>query len=324
MVGRNLAILLAIVLALSATGACKAQLLSDSNGPMDGAWRDGTFERVPGFYLNPGIKKFINSFASYEYPYAPGVTGKSRLEFPIDNWFGGFQFNKTYKSMSFNAEFWCRLNEVIALKMQDSDWEDDHYPPDQKTAFSQSNNRMPFGYLLDFSVDWDFPYMSIVRLRPVVGARYQRFHFIAGDGFQWGLPLSQFPTEPLNGDVYDDTFTFLQFYLGAKSCLWLGPVLVTLQADYAWLKAFQDDLHLLRSPFRMTDKGTGYCWHLAAGVSLGVTNSISLRLEGDFKRLATTVCPHTWWDAGVPGESWGGAKIWSDQKSVTGYAELRF
>ncbi len=324
MVRRDVAFLLATVLTLAAAVACEAQLLSASNGPVDWGRGGAAFERVPGFYVNPGIRKFINSFASYEYPYAPGNTGKSRLEFPIDNWFGVIQFNQTYNNMSFNAEIWCRLNEEITLKMQDSDWEDRVYPPDQKTAFSESKNRMKRGYLLDFNVDWEFPYGSIARLRPVVGVRYQRFRFIAGDGFQWGLPLSEYPTEPLNGDVYDDNFTFLHLYLGAKSCLWLGPLVVTLQADYAWLKADQEDRHLLRGIFRMTDNGRGYCWHLAAGVSHPVSNSVSLRLEGDFKRLVTTFCSHSWWDTGVHGKSWGGAKVWSDQQSVTGYVELRF
>jgi outer membrane protease len=317
-------ILLVVVLALTFAGICEAQFLSAPNIAANEARTAGIFEREPGFYLCPGIKKFINSFASYEFPYAPGDIGKSRLEFPIDNWFGGFQFNKTYRYMSFNAEFWCRLNEQMHLKMQDSDWEDGVYPPDQKTAFSESRNRVPSAYLLDFNMDWDLPYVSALRVRPVVGVRYQRFHFIAGDGFQNGLPLSQFPTEPLQGDVYDDTFTFLQFYLGGKSCLWLGPVLMTLQADYAWIKADQDDLHLLRGLYRIADNGSGYCWHLAASLTLGATDFMSFRLQGDFMRLTTTRCPHTWWDTGVSGETWGGARIWSDQQSVTGYAELRF
>jgi hypothetical protein len=324
MVRRDLTVLLATVLTLAAAGVCQAQLLSGPNGALDWQRVDGAYERVPGCYANLGIMKFINSFASYEYPYEPGYTGKSRLEFPIDNWFGGIKFGQTYSNMSFNAEIWCRLNEETASKMQDSDWEDDVYPPDQKTAFSESKNRMTGGYFVDFNADWEVPYGSSARLRPVVGVRYQRFHFIAGDGFQWGLPLSDFPTEPLKGDVYDDSFAFLHLYFGVKSCLWLGPLVVTLQADYAWLKADQDDRHLLRGLFRMADNGRGYCWHLAAGVSLPVSNSVTLRLEGDFKRLATTVCSHNWWDRGIPGLSWDGAKIWSDQQSVAGYAEFRF
>jgi hypothetical protein len=324
MVRPNLAVLLAAVLTFATAVACEAQFLSDSKGAVDWARRGAVYERVQGFYVNPGIKKFINSFASYEYPYAPGFVGKSRLEFPIDNWFGGIQFNYASNRLSFNAEIWWCLNEKIALKMQDSDWEDGIFSPDQKTAFSESSNRMPQSYLLDINADWEVSSSAVASLRPVAGVRYQKFHFIAGDGFQWSLPGSSFPTEPLNGDVYDDSFTFLQFYLGAKSGLWLGPLVVTLQADYGWLKADQEDRHLLRGLFRIADNGRGYCWHLAAAVSHPVSNSISLRLEGDFKRLVTTVCPHSWWDTGVPEESWGGAKIWSDQQSLTGYAELRF
>ena len=323
MVRRGLGVLLTPLLILATAVACEAQFISASNASVSRELGIGVYERVPGFYVNPGIRKFINSFASYEYPYAPGNVGKSRLEFPIDNWFGGIQFNQTYNNVSFNAEVWCRLNEGINLKMQDSDWEDGVYPPDQKTAFSESKNRMTGGYWLDINVDWEVPYWSIVRLRPVVGVRYQRFHFIAGDGFQWGLRHSQFPTEPLPGDVFDDSFAFLHFYFGAKSCVWFGPLLVALQADYAWLKADQDDWHLLRGLFRYTDNGRGDCWHLLASVSLPVSNSMSLRLEWDFKRLVTTACSHNWWDTGV-GETWDGAKIWSDQQTVAGYVELRF
>jgi hypothetical protein len=322
-VRRNLAVLSASVLILAAAVACEAQVLSTSNVAVSWQLGIGAYELVPGFYVNPGIRKFINSFASYEYPYAPGFTGKSRLEFPIDNWFGGIQFKKTYNSVSFNAEVWCKLNEGIHQKMQDSDWEDEFYPPDQKTAFSESKNRMTGGYWLDINADWEVPYWSILNLRPVVGVRYQNFHFIAGDGFQWALRHSQFPTEPLPGDVYDDSFAFLHFYLGAKSRAWLGPLLVALQADYAWLKADQDDRHLLRGLFGYTDKGRGYCWRLLAGVSLPVSNSMNLRMEWDFKRLVATGCSHNWWDTGVA-ETWDGAKIWSDQQSVAGYVDFRF
>jgi hypothetical protein len=321
---RYLAVVLGAVLILAASGICEAQFLSAFNGPVD--WERGGMpsERDTGFAVDLGIRKFINSFASYQFPYAPGFVGQSRLEFPIDNWFAGVQFSKTYKSMSFNAELWWRLNENIALKMQDSDWEDGAYPLDQKTAFSQSQNRMPYGYLLDFNADWEVPYGAVARLKPVVGVRYQKFHFIAGDGYQWALPLSSYPTEPLNGDVYDVSFTFLHFYIGAKSCLWLGPLGVTLQADYAWLKADQVDWHLLRGLWTCTDTGSGYCWHLAASASLPVRNYVSLRLEGDFKRLIVADCSHSWYDQGDPLQSWSGAKVWSDQQSVAGYAELRF
>ena len=321
---RCLAVSLGTVLILTAAAVCEAQVFSAFNGPVDWGRTGASYKPVPGYYVNPGVRKFINSFASYQYPYAPGFVGQSRLEFPIDNWFGGIQCSNTFNSMSFNAEIWWRINETIGLKTQDSDWEDGIYPPDQKTAFSETRNRMSDGYWVDVNVDFEALAGLVASLRPVAGVRFQRFHFIAGDGFQWSLPGSSFPTEPLNGDVYDVSFTFVHYYLGAKAGLWVGPFGVTLQADYAYLTVNQDDHHLLREPWRCADKGTGYCWHLAGGVSLSVSNSVSLRLEGDFKRLVTTDCPHTWADTDDPEQSWGGAKVWSDQQSVTGYAEFRF
>jgi hypothetical protein len=323
MVREGLVLLLGTLLVLTTAGLCEAQVFPRVDGAADWERRDGVFEGAPSFSVNPGIKKFINSFASYQWPYAPGYVGQSRLEFPIDNWFGGIQFSHAYYNMSFNMEGWCRLNEGIALKTQDSDWTDGVYSPDQKTAFSETNNRMPRGFLLDVNADWQALSISGGGLRPVAGVRYQSLYFIAGDGYQWALRHSSYGTQPLIGDTYDVSFTFLQFYLGAKSFLQLGPVGATFQADYALLQADVVDHHLLYVN-EISQKGSGYAWHLAAGASIAVRGFLRLRIEGDFKRLVTPDCSHNWWDGGTTLLQWGGAKIWSDQQSVTGYADLRF
>lgn len=279
---------------------------------------------VPGFSMDLGIRKFINSFCSYQFPDNDTDTDPlSRLEFPIDNWFWGVQASQVFSNMCFSVEFWSRLNTRNALKMQDSDWGQFGFPGGQKTTFSESSQRVADGWMVDVNVDYSLGPRLGACLRPVAGYRYQTFCFIAGDGFQYSLnPASQ---GPLNGDTFDVRFTFQHLYIGGRACFSLGRLGLTLQADYGWVGAKEVDQHLLRGDRLTKDTDGGSCWHLFASMGMVVRDSLSLRLESDFKRLVVLNCNHYWNEGdGTPIQTWWGAKIWSDQQSVAGYAEFRF
>jgi hypothetical protein len=73
------------------------------------------------------------------------------------------------------------------------------------------------------------------------------------------------------------------------------------------------------------DTGSGYVWHLGTTVSFTASDSLTFKIEGDFKRLVASDRSHGWNQGdGTPAETWSGAKIWSDQQSIAGFAEYRF
>lgn len=282
--------------------------------------RPAPFQRPVGFYADFVVSKFINSFATYQFPDPDtGIDPLSRLEFPIDQWFIGFKATSNLKGVSVNLEALRNVNENSSFKTQDSDWENPANP-DQKTTFSETNSRLPEAWLVDVSADW---VMFCSYLRPVLGLRWQTFHFFGGDGFQNSFPIPA-PT-PLIGDTFDVRFTFKHFYVGGIADFGPGPVGLRLQADYAWVTAENADRHLLRGERLTKEKASGWCVHLAASMRFCVTDSVNLWVQGDFKRIKTRKGSHDWWDDfGVFQQSWDGAEMWSDQQSVSALCELRF
>jgi hypothetical protein len=319
-----------IVVLAGGVSVCQAQVLPSMGLPglEDLSLQAGTgFQRAPGFYPDLGIKKFINSFCSFQFPGQPGTfeAGQkplSRLESPIDQWFAGIQLNQVYRTLSFSLELWGRLNQEAALKFQDSDWE---FPSDprQKTTFSESNSRMERGWLLDVSADWEVAAYGGGSLRPVAGYRWQSFSFVAHDGYQTSIAGNL--QGPLTGDGILNSYVFKGFYLGARSYLNCGRLGVVLQADWGWLRADFFDRHFTRGQVGGNVHGNGNTWHLLASVAVSVRDNVSLRVEGDFKRLVAKNCTMEHHDEnGAITGVWDGAKIWSDQQSIAAYGELRF
>jgi hypothetical protein len=276
-----------------------------------------------------GVKKFINSFTSYQFPnpFPPGQDPLSRLEFPIDQWFLGLQHDYLSQSWSLSLQFWVNVNRESKLKMQDSDWDDDMLPF-QKTIFSESQCRMNRGLVFDAGVATAI--VDRVRfVRAVMGWRYQNFFFTTHDGYQ---AVFGDGVVPLPGDGIEFSQTFYQAYFGAKlQGEWNPPLmrgflpraLIGVQADYAIVTARNEDLHLLRAGYRITTENTiGHCWHLCAGLSLLSGGSFNARFEVDFKRLITHG-DHRLSNIAV-NFSFSGARVWSDQFSCACFGEFLF
>lgn len=278
------------------------------------------YARTSGLYASPVVTKFINSFASYQFPDTDtGIDPLSRLEFPIDQWFVGIKAVQSVGGVSVNLEILRNVTEKSSLQMQDSDWENPANPG-QKTTFSESNSRLKEAWLVDFSADWRVVGPS---LKPVFGARWQTFHFFGGDGFQNSFPIPA-PT-PLPGDAFDVRFTFKNLYLGGVANLELTPVRLGLQADYGWLIAYNVDRHLLRGDRMTAEKADGWCLHLAGSMAVSLSNLCSVWIQGDFKRMRSQSGSHQWFDDdSVLRQTWDGAKMWSDQQSVSAGCEFLF
>jgi hypothetical protein len=279
-----------------------------------------------------GLKKFINSFTSYQFPnpFPPFQDPLSRLEFPIDQWFFGLKGGCDTPLWSIQCQGWINLNEESALKMQDSDW-DDPIHPDQKTIFSESECRLNKGLLLDAYLALANPLVTFVDFKPIVGYRYQHFDLTTHDGFQVDL---QGNSVDLPGDGIEFRQTFVHYYVGAlvrsTPGTWnLFPRLQGLefivQADYAWVRAKNEDLHLLRLGERLTHENTrGHAWHISLTAQVMMSRAIRARIEGDFNRITSTG-PHRLSNRLLGIDfPFDGATVWSDQGSLSAYAEILF
>ncbi|MEW6351517.1 MAG: omptin family outer membrane protease [Thermodesulfobacteriota bacterium] len=289
-----------------------------------------------------GIRKCINSFTSYQFPnpFPPNQDPLSRLEFPIDQWFGGLRGEYSRGCVSVFAEGWINLNSEANLKMQDSDW-DDESNPFQKTIFSESQCALNRGYLVDMGLSFGKS-SGTMSLRPVGGYRYQYFDFTTHDGNQMDMSGN---VSPLPGDGIRFRQTFNHAYLGGiwkaslgqsrgSACATKIPscgfacgskIEFSVQADIAWAQGWNEDKHLLRAGDRRTVERTkGYCWHIGLSTSMHLSDAFLVRLEGDFKRLTTTGSHNLTNDAFGIDFSFDGAKVWSDQGSIAAMAQMRF
>jgi hypothetical protein len=286
----------------------------------------------PGFYNSLELTKFLNSFTSYQFPnpFPPNQSPLSRLEFPIDQWFLGLATNYSAPSWTFRAEGWINLNNESRSKMQDSDWDDDTNTA-QKTIFSESKCRLNRGVFVDVACSMATPLEPFILLRPVVGYRYQHFFFTTHDGFQASLDGEAFD---LPGDGISFKQSFEHVYVGGVCSTNLDlsafsgsfPSLrFEFQADYAFVRAKNEDLHLLRIGDHITSDSTrGHCWHLALGLDLFINESVSGRLSGDFKRILTDGSHRLTNGLLAIDFSFDGANVWSDQASISAMGTVSF
>ena len=285
---------------------------------------------APGYYYELGVKKFFNSFTSYQFPnpFPPQQDPLSRLEFPIDQWFLGLKSQYRGSWWSVIGQGWINISRDSALKMQDSDW-DDEDNPSQKTIFSESQCRLNRGIILDLATALGNPVPRFLNLRPLIGFRYQYFFFTTHDGNQTTL-------DGFSADLPGDGIEFKQFYyhiyfggsfhrflnLGIPRGILSRPRL-DLQFDYALVRGANQDLHLLRAGKRVTEQITnGHCWHLFAGLSFVSSSRFNTRIEVDLKRVLTHgghLLTNSLFDLTF---SFDGSRVWSDQLSVSGVFEL--
>lgn len=311
-----------LVCLLMMGGICAAQEYS-----LPGLAGPDTVER--GYYLALGLRKYINSFSSYQFPNYPPSKGPqdpvSRLEHPWDQVWGLARLAADLRTVAVNVEVAYSLSSYTPLKIQDSDWSDKNNPG-QKTTFSQSEDR-PSGWTLDISASAPLPPLPI--LRGVIGFRAQQFKFDAYDDLQGNIwddknssyvyPTTWTQGHGLSGELIQ---YYNHYYAGgvAQGLMPLGvfserlastSLLAKLQGDCAYVTAKNADYHYFRKGDGTFDDTTGWSWHVNLAIGISVRGRLRLDLEGDFIRIRTEGT-HT--EYGIP---WDGAKVWSDQQYVT-------
>ncbi|MFZ5586762.1 MAG: omptin family outer membrane protease [Thermodesulfobacteriota bacterium] len=297
--GRSLAALLAACL-LAGAAAGAAESAPSSADASEEIW-----------HIAPTLKRLFRSHTSYQFgnPFERQINPLSRLEFPLDSWWGGLRLG------AWGPRFGLELELLAALPgqddlgaMRDSDWENAENPQ-VKTVYSESKTRLRDSLNLDakaaVSLREALPLPAWLDLRPLVGLRWQRFNFVTHDG--WQRQLESDPAAPA-GESWSymplpgDGISFRQEYLHAYAGLLLTADLARLglgRPGQGWRASLQGDLaqvwgqnrdhHLLRPGLRVTQERTqGYAWHTAMSLRAPLWSWGSLSLTGDYLFIRTT------------------------------------
>jgi len=105
----------------------------------------------------------------------------------------------------------------------------------------------------------------------------------------------------------------------------LPRIRIEAQVDYGTVTARNQDLHLLRSGQRYTIERTrGHCWHVYLCATLLSARTMTARIEADFKRVLSDG-GHQLTNSPLGIDfSFNGARVWSDQATVSALGEIRF
>ena len=179
-VKRAVSLIVAAFLLIAIPTFVPAQAPSYSGGP-PGYWTSipPTVAPAPGFHVGAFVTRMFNSFTSYEFgdpnPALPSPT--SRLEFPLDQWWGGFLLRYGDCAGSLNLEMMTNLNRESDPKFQESQWYQEGQvvdggtgpagaftgwgPGSQKNRFIQAKSRTDLSLCLDVNMDLNlFPQLK--------------------------------------------------------------------------------------------------------------------------------------------------------------------
>lgn len=284
------------------------------------------------------VLSLLRSHSSYEFgnPYEPYQAPLSRLEFPLDSWWGGVAARREFNRFSIGVEVFRNLSRETEGVMADSDWTEDSQPQ-LLTIYSESNCRLEPSYMVNADAelkvsDW-LGLPDWLDLRPVAGVRWQRLTFVSHDGTQYERNrFGGWDSIDLPGDSIRFEQKYWQPFLGLRAALRLGnplgagPLRLRFQLDRAWVQAKNEDHHLLREGYRLTQENTsGEAWHAAVGLELPLTPRIAATAAFDYLRIRTEGT-HRWFNSTFGTDmTWErGVKVWSEQKGITLGLAYRF
>jgi hypothetical protein len=246
------------------------------------------------------IKRYFGSHTSYEFgnPFPPYQVPLSRLEFPLNTWWAGGEFRRSFSRISAGVEVLRNVSRESDGSFKDSDW-DDEARPGVKTIYSESQCRMEPSYMVRGDVDLkvaDWLGLPVwFDLRPVAGVRWQRFELVSHDGVQTNpAPGDNNPPTPLPGDTIRFEQTYWHYFLGIRTAYDLGRHIhasrlkLLCQLDWAYVDGDNRDHHLLREGSRMTyEKIRCHAWHASLGLKAGLTKNINAGVEAEYLLIRT-------------------------------------
>lgn len=295
-----------------------------------------------GFYLAPKIKRYLHSHTSYQFgtPETPLINPLSRLEFPLNSWWGGLEMSVRKPGWAVNLELMTNLShQTDGGKFKDSDW----LAPGRLMVYDEQNCRLERSFTVDLNADFSVAERlglpKGLDLRPTLGARWQRFTLVAHDGYQDALGADgKWSTEYLFvGDSIWLRQDYVMGYVGLKLLADLPAVWpqgangqrtqAFLQGDWGPVAGQNKDRHLLRGDRVTLESTKGDAWHLALGLKVPVSDLGAVSVSCDYLRIRTTGDHYMFVseEGQYLEESWSdGVKVWSDQIAFSLAWEIDF
>lgn len=269
-----------------------------------------------------------NSHTSYEFgnPFLMSYSPLSRLEFPINTWWGGVELRREFSRCSLGGRLLTNVTQNTDGDMRDSDWEDESRP-DRLTTYSVSRSSMEPSIQarcdIDLKIaDW-LGLPSSMDIRPVIGFQWQRFNMMVHDGTQWEYLPSNDPV-PLPGNSLHFRQEYQLYFLGfrakyewGKTASGMRPYLF-LFGYRAHVRANNEDHHMLRAGYRLTyDKTTGGAWFIAGGARAPVGKNLAAVLEMSYLNIRTTGAHRLYNELLEQDFSFDyGVEVWSQQTAL--------
>ncbi len=219
--------------------------------------------------------------------------------------------------------------------LRDSDWEDPTHSK-IKTCYSETTTKLKNSLDVNGKVslgvgDW-LGLPAWLDLRPLMGARWQHFVFVARDGVQQNLDYD--PDSPtygqwrfvsLPGEGLWFRQDYLNIYLGLAATVDLGHLglgrpgqgwELSLQGDLGHVFGENRDRHLLRGDRWTSERTQGHALHGSLSLRAPFFGWGSLVLTGEHLVIETRG-DHYWQETGdSPVENWDyGVRVWSRQTS---------
>lgn len=276
-----------------------------------------------------------NSVTSYEFGvpegYEPCWSPLSRLEFPINALWHGFQVGLQRSQWEIQFEWLTPVNDHIQGNLEDRDWQT---PGADFTDLGVAPERWISGQMLNLDLNlrlWDRCFGLPVDCWGTVGFRWQRFDVMAHDASQ--LKSNDVWLDPPDfyaGDVLSFDQQYWLSYLGGQlrtvlNLPWAPPIHLTFQGDWSNAQAYNIDHHLIREGDRYTFERThGDACHLALTAETPLTKHLSVGLEADYLGIDTHGRHHL---VNLPmeeDETWtNGVHVWSEQTWLSVFIGFR-
>ena len=136
------------------------------------------------------LKFLFGSHTSYEFgnPYSPYQVPLSRLEFPLNTIWAGFEVRRNLGRLSAGFEYLASLADQETDHFRDSDWDDDANPS-RLSIFGETQCRVRPSFQLRADVDLQIADLVGLPdgfiLRPLVGYRWQHLAFMVVSISSW-------------------------------------------------------------------------------------------------------------------------------------------
>ena len=275
-------------------------------------------------------KRYSGSHTSYEFgnPEPPMQAPLSRLEFPMNAWFGGVAVSGKFDRFSVSGEILRNISRSSSGVFKDSDWTGENVPVSVMDIYSEASVRVEPSYMarvdVDMRVDDWVELPEWLDFRPVIGVRWQDLNFVAHDGVQTYPAEPSWGADAYPGDALRFNQTYRQYFLGARMSYDSGKhvelpgLKLTGQLDWAYVSGSNTDHHLQREGKRMTYENThGGAWHVMVGLIAPLSKDLNLGLSFEYLRIKTSGTHRLTDSAANIDLGWdNGVKVWSEQMNT--------